>query len=122
VGLGFGDVTLRNFLETHALLPKPSSGIDAFVTLPKLELRSDAEKICQHLREKGFKVATPLAADGFGAQLKLATKHGARYAVLLGESELAQGQVVVKNLETGQQVTCPIGEVGRNLKKQSEES
>jgi histidyl-tRNA synthetase len=117
VGLGFGDVTLRNFLETHALLPKPSTGIDAFVTLPKMEMRAQAEKISGFLREKGFKVSTPLAADGFGAQLKLATKHGAKYVVLLGESELAQGQVVVKNLETGEQVTCPITQVDQQIVK-----
>jgi histidyl-tRNA synthetase len=117
VGLGFGDVTLRNFLETHALLPNPTTGIDAFVTLPKMELRGPAEKVSALLREKGFRVSTPLSADGFGAQLKLATKHGAKYAVLLGESELSQGQVVVKNLETGEQVTCALTQVDQHLKR-----
>lgn len=108
VGLGWGDVTLKNFLETHGLLPKMGSGVDVFVTLPKMEYRSKAEEIVRALRSAGLKVSTPLSADGFGAQLKLANKHGARVAVLLGDAELAQGQVVVKDLLKGEQSTQPI--------------
>jgi histidyl-tRNA synthetase len=108
VGLGWGDVTLKNFLETHGLLPKFDSAVDVFVTLPKMEYRSKAEEIVRALRSQGLKVSTPLSADGFGAQLKLANKHGARVAVLLGDTELAQGQVVVKNLQKGEQTTLPI--------------
>jgi histidyl-tRNA synthetase len=108
VGLGWGDVTLKNFLETHGLLPKFDSTVDVFVTLPKMEYRSKAEEISRSLRSKGLKVSTPLSADGFGAQLKLANKHGARIAVLLGDAELAQGQVVVKDLMKGEQNTLPI--------------
>jgi histidyl-tRNA synthetase len=51
---------------------------------------------------------TPLAAEGFGAQLKLATKLGARFAVLFGEAELAQGQLIVKDLLKGEQKTFPL--------------
>jgi histidyl-tRNA synthetase len=108
VGLGWGDVTLKNFLETHGLLPKFDSAVDVFVTLPKMEYRSKAEEIVRALRSQGLKVSTPLSADGFGAQLKLANKHGARVAVLLGDTELAQGQVVVKNLQKVEQTTLPI--------------
>jgi histidyl-tRNA synthetase len=108
VGLGWGDVTLKNFLETHGLLPKFDGAVDVFVTLPKMEYRSKAEEIVRALRSQGLKVSTPLSADGFGAQLKLANKHGARVAVLLGDTELAQGQVVVKNLQKGEQTTLPI--------------
>ena len=115
VGLGFGDVTLRNFLETHQLLPKFDSGVDVFVTLPKLELRTQAEEICRALRAQGLAVATPLSADGFGVQLKLATKHGARFVVLLGDTELAQGQVIVKELASGEQSLHPIATVAQEL-------
>ncbi len=113
VGLGMGDVTLRNFLETHKLLPEMKAPIDVFVSLPKVEYRVHAEKIARSLREQGLKVSTPLEAGGFGAQLKLATKHGARFAVLLGESELAEGKVVVKDLTLGQQSVVAIEQVGR---------
>ncbi|MBC7692663.1 MAG: histidine--tRNA ligase [Methylotenera sp.] len=113
VGLGFGDVTLRDFLETHKLLPEMKSAMDVFVTLPTKELRGISEKIVRSLREAGLRVATPLDAGGFGVQLKQAAKHLARHVVLLGDAELADGKVVVKELATGQQRTVAIEDVAK---------
>lgn len=108
VGFGMGDVTLQHFLETHGLVPRLESQIDALVTLPKLELRAQTDQIAASLREAGLKVITPLSADGFGTQLKLAAKHRARFAILLGDDELARGEVAVKDLIKGAQATVKI--------------
>jgi histidyl-tRNA synthetase len=115
VGFGMGDVTLRNFLETHQLIPKFESFVDVFVGLPKMELRQTAEGIAHSLRARGLGVMTPLEVSGFAAQLKMASKQRARFAVLLGEAELAQGQVLVKNLGTGEQVAVSIANVCQYL-------
>lgn len=103
VGLGWGDVTLRNFLETHGLLPEFSSGIDVFVSLPSATFRQTGERLARELRAEGLRVVTPLEVGGFGAQLKQASKLGARVAVLFGDAEWAQGQVLVKWLQTQSQ-------------------
>lgn len=103
VGFGMGDVTLWNFLETHKLLEPQGSGADVFVSLPKAELRALALKLGRECREKGLRTVTPLSIDGFGAQLKQASKLGARFAVLFGEKELASGEVIVKDLGKGEQ-------------------
>jgi histidyl-tRNA synthetase len=103
VGFGMGDVTLRNFLEVHGLMPTFGNSIDAFITLPKSELHRTVDQLSRKLRESGIKVATALEASGFGAQLKQASKLGARYAVILGEAELARQAVMLKNLGTGEQ-------------------
>ena len=117
VGFGMGDVTLRNFLETHKLLPDFASSIDVFVSLPVLTMRSRAEEVALLLRQAKLKVMTPLAADGFGNQLKLATKHGARFVVLLGDAELKEGKVLVKDLTHGQQETLLIADVASHIQK-----
>jgi histidyl-tRNA synthetase len=111
IGFGMGDVGLQNFLETHQLLPEFGSFVDVFVSLPKPSARAVAEKLARDLRSRHLRVMTPLAAEGFGVQLKQAAKHGARFAILLGESELAEGKVVVKDLASGQQTTEVLGEV-----------
>lgn len=115
VGLGFGDVTLRNFLETHQLLPKFPPAIDAVVGLHQPAQRQVSEQIARALREKGLHVTTPLEVLGFGPTLKLATKLGARACVLLGETELAAGQVVVKDLASGQQSAVAIADVAARV-------
>lgn len=115
VGFGMGDVTLRDFLETHKLLPEFGSFVDVFVTLPKLEMRGKSEEIARGLREQGLRVVTPLEVSGFGVQLKQAAKHGAKFVVLLGDDELARGEIAVKELATGQQWTAPVGEAMQKL-------
>jgi histidyl-tRNA synthetase len=110
VGFGMGDVSLQNFLETHGLVPKFESEIDVMVSLPDLKHRALAEKIARDLRAAGLNVMTPLQAGGFGAQLKIANKHEARIAVLFGEDELSRGELVVKELRSGEQHTLKVDE------------
>jgi histidyl-tRNA synthetase len=121
VGFGMGDVTFQQFLETHKLVPTFGAPVDVFVGLPKIELRGVAEKVAAQLRGHGFKVVTPLSADGFGVQLKLATKHQARFVVLFGDEELAKGQLIVKDLTKGEQKLYPmadgLNEMSAALKK-----
>jgi len=117
VGFGMGDVTLQHFLETHGLMPTLGSDVDVFVTLPRADLRGTAEKIARELRGHGLRVITPLTVDGFGAQLKLASKHGARYVVLLGDQELAEGKVALKDMAKGEQVICAIGELAGRISR-----
>jgi histidyl-tRNA synthetase len=108
VGLGMGDVTLRDFLETHKLLPEFGPAMDVYVSLPSMEMRETAEKIAASLRDKNLKVMTPLEAGGFGTQLKQAVKHGARFAVLFGDAEFKEGKVLLKDLVKNQQTVVPI--------------
>ena len=44
-------------------------------------------------------------------------KMGVRYAVLLGEDEIAQGKCSVKNMVTGQQITVTPAEAATHIKE-----
>ncbi|OFZ84679.1 MAG: hypothetical protein A3K03_11465 [Bdellovibrionales bacterium RIFOXYD1_FULL_44_7] len=97
-------------------MPELKPFVDVFVTLPRAELRKNAEEISNQLREKGLCVITPLEVGGFGAQLKQASKHKAAFAVLLGDAELKDGKVVVKDMAKGEQVTVELGKVAEYVK------
>jgi len=119
MGFGMGDVGLRNFLETHAkeqVLAAGKGSVDVCVCAPKPEFMALSNSIAQMLRHSGFRVMTPLSTEGFGVHLKLADKHGAKFAVLLGETEVAQGKVVLKNLTTGENKTLSKEELVGALK------
>jgi histidyl-tRNA synthetase len=62
-----------------------------------------AVRVARNLRENGIAVELPPDAMKLKKSLGLADKLGARYAVILGEDEVASGQVTVKNLATGEQ-------------------
>ena len=116
MGFGLGDVPLRDFLETHKLLPATESFVDVLVTTPTQESLAKAHAIAAQLRAAGFRTITTLGVDGFGGQLKLASKQGARFAILLGQDELGRGEVGVKNLITGEQKSVKDSDLIRGLK------
>lgn len=118
VGFGMGDVGLQNFLETHQLTPKIESAVDVMVTLPKPELREASNQIARTLREAGLRTITPLGTEGFGAQLKLASKHKARWVVLLGESEWQKQEVVLKRMADGHQETLALTRLAARLREE----
>ena len=64
--------------------------------------RAEGLALVRALRRE-FTVTTDLDGRGFGAQMKAAGKSGARVLVLVGEDEWRRGQLLVKNLETGEQ-------------------
>jgi histidyl-tRNA synthetase len=111
VGFGMGDVSLQHFIEAHQLAPKFESEVDVMITLPKREYRLVAEELARDLRGHGLKVITPLNIGKFGDQLKLANRHEAKFVILFGDDEFARGEVLVKNLKTGEQKTVPQNQV-----------
>ena len=45
------------------------------------------------------------------AQMKQAAKSGAKFALIIGEDEVKNSTVTVKNLETAEQINCPSTEI-----------
>jgi histidyl-tRNA synthetase len=54
--------------------------------------------LAEQLRDAGLRVELHCGGGSLKSQLKRADRSGARYALLLGESELAAAQVSIKNL------------------------
>lgn len=111
VGFGMGDVTLRNFLETHNLLPQLPGAVEVFMTLPKKSVYPTAHAIEKQLRDHGLRVFNPLSEGKFANQLKLANKLNAKFAILLGDEEINSGQFAIKNLQSGEQKNFPLNDV-----------
>jgi len=57
----------------------------------------------QKLRAAGFRVELPPVEQKFGKALGQADKLGARYALILGDDEIATGHCTVKTLADGLQ-------------------
>jgi len=106
-GFAMGDYTLLEFLKGWKLLPDFSSEIDYLVTV----WPSDESKYF----EKSLEVANKLRAQGKNVvcwldtgtklekQLKYADKKGIPQAVLIGEEELKNNSVSIKDLKSGSQ-------------------
>ena len=58
--------------------------------------------IASHLREGGVAVEFDVAGRGLKAQMKYADKLGARYVIVVGDSELETGMAKLKDMESGE--------------------
>lgn len=116
VGFGMGDVTLRDFVSTHGLLPELQSNTDVFVALFSKEMGTASYKLAQELREQGLNVANSMTAGKLGKQFQAADKKGIPWVVMIGPEELEKGEVVLKNLTTGEQETRSRKDIVEKLK------
>lgn len=115
-GFGMGDVTVGQFLETHKLLPELKKGPDVWIVTQDESSIPQAARIAALVRDAGFSVADSLQPGNFSNQLKAASKHNARFAVLLGPDELARGEVALKNLVSGTQEVIKPDQLVQKLK------
>lgn len=117
VGLGLGDVTLRDFLEVHNLLPNFDLPVnDIMVTFQEDHGLEHALKLAKVLRKNNLKVVTSLEALKFKKVFPTAEKKGARFVTLMGSEELASGKIQLKNLATKEQHTLDLNDLEQILK------
>ncbi len=105
-GLGFGCGIERLLLTLEALGKTPDDKIvpDVFVAHAESATESVSHKLVYDLRSLGVSAERDTTGRSLKAQMKYAGKIGARYSVVLGGSELENGTVNLKNMETGESV------------------
>ncbi len=107
-GFGMGDITLRLSLEERGLLPQFLNAPDFYaVTSGDGATQEAALADASQLRRANLRVEYALKGAAFGKQLKAASQSGAPFALLYGESEIAQNAVRVKDLTTGKESLLP---------------
>lgn len=103
------DILPESFVEYAA--PKAPVFLVPVGAVPRDEILEVAEL----LRDSGIEVETELASRSAKAVLKRADRAGARWAILLGEEEIANGTVTLKNLRRGEQAQVSRSEIVANL-------
>jgi histidyl-tRNA synthetase len=100
-GIGFA-AGMERFLMTMDEQNLDSKTDIYFVCLDEEGIPT-ALSLTNQLRQAGFSVITDPLRRSMKAQMREANKSGARYAIILGETEMENGTVVLRNLEKGEQ-------------------
>jgi histidyl-tRNA synthetase len=101
-GIGWGDVITADYLKTYNLIPKTISQTDIFVTLLNKDLFVETSKLATYLREKGFNVEMQLKESNISKQFKYANKKQIPWVIVLGEKEIEEGKIQLRNMKTGE--------------------
>jgi histidyl-tRNA synthetase len=107
VGLAFGIDRLHDVMLELNLGPRPRTTALAFVTLFSVDQVADSLALAAELRAAGINTVIALEPGNIGKQFKEADRRGVRFALVLGPDELARGEVVVKDLQRGEQRSLP---------------
>jgi histidyl-tRNA synthetase len=67
------------------------------------------------LRKAGFRVLAETGERGMKAQMRAANKAGVRFAVIIGENEVASGTASIKDMTTSEQGDVAFNEVATAL-------
>lgn len=116
VGFATGLERLLLALESQNLLPEKNRSVDAYVVALGEAAQAEGFKLLNSLRQQGLSVAMDFAGRSMKAQMKQANKLGAKYSVILGEDEIAEGVVMLRSMEDSSQAKVPMNQVAEKIK------
>lgn len=118
--VGFAMGLERLVLLVQAVNPEfePTRVVDVYVIASGQGVQSAAMQLAEKLRDEApeLKLMTNFGGGNFKKQFARADKWGARVALVVGEDEVKAGQVVVKDLRSGDQQTLAQTEAAAALR------
>lgn len=116
VGFATGLERLLLALESQNLLPEKNRSVDAYVVALGETAQAEGFKLLNSLRQQGLSAAMDFAGRSMKAQMKQANKLGAKYSVILGEDEIAEGVVMLRSMKDSSQAKVPMNQVAEKIK------
>lgn len=116
VGFATGLERLLLALESQNLLPEKNRSVDAYVVALGESAQAEGFKLLNNLRQQGISAAMDFAGRSMKAQMKQANKLGARYSVILGDDEIAEGVVMLRSMEDSSQEKIPMAQAAEKIK------
>jgi histidyl-tRNA synthetase len=107
-GIGFGIGIERVLIACVAegVVPGEVPAADVFV-VDGMDNATEVTLLVTELREDGMRAERTYGDRSVKAQMNVANRSGAQWAVLLGKREAEQGAVSVRDMQSGEQVEVP---------------
>ncbi len=115
VGFAMGDVTARDFLQSHNLMPDYAPATELMIAIIDPSATAHAVRIAQDLRREDVTVAVNFSGKRIGDQIRQADKMKVPFVIAIGEKERDSGRYTVKNLATGAEITLQADRIAEHL-------
>lgn len=116
VGFGMGDVTARDFLETHGLLPERLASLDIYIAVAGETDLTPVYKIADKLRGRGLRVAVDISGKKLPDQLKNLDKRNTRFVMIVGDKEIENKKFILRDAKTREESEVSIEEIAEKIK------
>ena len=109
VGFSFGVERLYSVLKDDNLLPPSLNNPVEIYVMPMGDVAKPlAMQVATELRVSGYRTDMCFEDVKLGNMFKRAERKGASFAIIIGENEVNNQEVIIKNMASQEQVSCPI--------------
>jgi len=122
-GISLGLERILVVMDERGMFPPEiaeSTPADVMIAMWSEETAGESLKLAQELRAAGLRVILYPEPDKLGKQFKYADAIKVTWVGVLGETELADGKVTLKNLRIGKQETIPRQEANERFRKREQ--
>ena len=110
LGFAMGLERLLLVLEAQGNPPAAAESCDLYIAPMGETAAVKAFQLVNILRGEGYYAETDVMGRSLRAQMKYADKLGCKFSLVLGDDELAKGEGMLKDMETGETLPLPLGE------------
>lgn len=111
VGFALGVERILIILEQIEKFKDLSEKVDCFVISLGDDSITYAHSIAGQLRDRGLVVGTDLLRRSMKAQMREANRLNSKFSIIIGENEVANQSVLIKNMDGGDQKEIPFTEI-----------
>jgi len=116
VGFAMGLERLLLVLESLDLLPENTERPDIFIANIGDSADVFVQKLVYDLRNQGISAERDYLTRSVKAQMKYANKTGARFSAVIGDDDIRENALNVKNMETGESEIIAIDALAKYIK------
>ncbi|MBI2574629.1 histidine--tRNA ligase [Candidatus Woesearchaeota archaeon] len=117
VGIAFGLDVILDALKKQQTGGRAAAKTAATAYVIPIKAPKEAARVAQQLRKAGINTAVEMLDRGISKSLDYANSQGIPYAVFVGEQELKQGKVKLRDMRTGKEELLSVEESAQIISK-----
>lgn len=116
-GISFGLSRLIQYMEEKNLFNLPKNIVKVFVANVDESSKKYATEVAQKLRSAGIAAEIDLLGKKLGKQMEYAAAAGTPFVAIVGESEIKQNSVKLRDMKTGKEEMIKVEKLSELLKE-----
>lgn len=117
VGGGIGVDRVAMAMQEKKIAPKPKRTPKVFLIQLSQSAKQKSMSIIEMFRTANIYIAQSISKDNLNSQLSLASRMNVPYVLILGQKEVLENSIMVRDMATGAQESVPMEKVVEIIKK-----
>lgn len=108
IGYAAGMERVIEYMKEAGIRPPNKDRIHVFVAQLGLVAKKRSLSLLNELRERGINVVGSAGKDSIKSQMRVADRLQARYSLILGQIEVQEGTIILRDMDKGSQESLPM--------------